>query len=262
MASIIPIEITQGYITLSAVIEGTPARLLLDTGADATVIDPKIAERLALVPISYHESGVAGGRKVRIPLVELKSIQVGNTTVSLKPVAVVDMNREERPFGRIDGVLGSDFIKQNVVTIDYPKRQLIFETSDSYKALRLTGVSFPLHLVGGTAPYLSVELDGKLKLVNEYKLDTGAAKTHLRLQDLESLGYQISKLKKSDGQSLGGKYVKVETRLQSMSIGNGISKQNFDVFAYSSKIGFIGADFFDQLRLSLNYERSEIVVTK
>lgn len=91
------------------------ARLLLDTGADRTLISPRA---LAAAGVSLTRvvargamSGVTGTD--RVDFVEVDSLEVGQARVGRMPVAVYEM-----PQGPGDGLLGRDFLDRFQVTID------------------------------------------------------------------------------------------------------------------------------------------------
>jgi len=59
----IKLNIIDGYLTLNGKINGSEARLLLDTGADATVITPAFAKKLNLPITGKHEGGLLVEKK-------------------------------------------------------------------------------------------------------------------------------------------------------------------------------------------------------
>jgi predicted aspartyl protease len=91
------------------------ARLLLDTGADRTLISPRAlaAAGVGLTrPIATGEmSGVTGTDRVAYVVVD--SLEVGEARVARLPVAAYEMPRLEG-----DGLLGRDFLDQFTVSID------------------------------------------------------------------------------------------------------------------------------------------------
>jgi hypothetical protein len=92
----------------------TSARLLLDTGADRTMINPRVlvAAGVSLSrPVgSARVTGVAGSDQVSIVFVD--SLEVGEARVGRMPVASYDID------GVDDGLLGRDFLDRFTVTID------------------------------------------------------------------------------------------------------------------------------------------------
>ncbi len=93
----------------------TSARLLLDTGADVTLINPSslTAAGADLVRSSGRAEirGVTGSE--RVIAVMLESIEVGQARVERLPVVAYEMGSRET-----DGLLGRDFLDRFNVTID------------------------------------------------------------------------------------------------------------------------------------------------
>lgn len=103
-------------ILVKATINGGPgAVLLLDTGADRTMIAPHVLEA-AGVPLSSATTagrvqGVAGSADVQG--VQVSSLEVGDARYGPLLVIAHDMDQ-----AGVDGLLGRDFLEQFKVTID------------------------------------------------------------------------------------------------------------------------------------------------
>ena len=93
---------------------GTPASLMLDTGATRTVINPKVLEA---VGVSYSDAlrgslrGVTG--ETQVLAVKIESIEVSGARYG--PLLVVS---HDTGFGHGDGLLGRDFLDHFSVNID------------------------------------------------------------------------------------------------------------------------------------------------
>jgi hypothetical protein len=103
-------------IMVDVKINGTStARLVLDTGADGTLISPRAlrAAGVSLVtPIGTGQViGVTGSD--RVPFVMVESLQVGDARVVKLPVGAYEIAQAEG-----DGLLGRDFLNRFNVTID------------------------------------------------------------------------------------------------------------------------------------------------
>lgn len=248
-------ELYDGYVIINVRLNnGVEGRCLLDTGSDVTVIDRETAERLKLEIIGYHEGGVAGGKKIRVPLSSIESISIGQYSTSLSPIAIADVNQGEEPYGEIIGIIGSDFLKNFAITINYKEKVLIFEDAASLTERIKSGVKIPLDLVENTAPYLEVTINDSVKA--KYKLDSGAGITFLRLKDLYSAGISenTTGVEKTTSKSVAGDYSTLQTRLASFSAGEGLEVKDLLVKAYESEIGFIGANYLSNFVITLNYE--------
>jgi hypothetical protein len=88
--------------------------LILDTGADRTVIAPQALWRLGISTLNAPRAeikGVTGAGQAEI--VQLSSVQVGAARVGPLPVVVHDADLRQA-----DGLLGRDFLEHFTVTID------------------------------------------------------------------------------------------------------------------------------------------------
>lgn len=105
-------------IMVNAMINGsTPAQLLLDTGADKTMINPRVllAAGAALArPVgSAVVSGVAGSQEMQF--VTINSLEIAGAAVGRLTVAAHQID------GAGDGLLGRDFLDHFSVNIDSAK---------------------------------------------------------------------------------------------------------------------------------------------
>lgn len=103
-------------IMVDARINGSASvRLLLDTGADRTLISPRAlvaaGVRISRPVASGRLSGVTGSD--RIDYVVVDSLELGQARATRLPVAVYEM-----ALSRGDGLLGRDFLDQFNVSID------------------------------------------------------------------------------------------------------------------------------------------------
>jgi hypothetical protein len=102
-------------ILVNAKINGAgPITLLLDTGADRTVIAPLPLWRLGISTRSAQRGGITGVTgKAAVDLVQVNSVEVGEAKVG--PLTIMAHETELR---NADGLLGRDFLDQFTVTID------------------------------------------------------------------------------------------------------------------------------------------------
>jgi hypothetical protein len=165
----------------------------------------------------------------------------------------VDLRRTPGPFGEIDGVLGSDFLRLSPFTVDYAGNRLVFETPGSLAVREKEGVSVPLHVVGERTPFLPVLLNGTERVEHAYKLDTGAGPTIVRLRDLERLGLDPARSPARTKSGLGGAYTAYHATLASFGVAPPLLREDFAVEAIDTDLGFIGASYLSAYVLTLDY---------
>jgi len=101
---------------------GITTQLLLDTGADRTMISPRTLTA-AGIPISKpvatgHVIGVTGTDKINYVVVD--SLEVGEAKVGKMPVGAYELAGT----GTGDGLLGRDFLDQFTMTVDAAKGEV------------------------------------------------------------------------------------------------------------------------------------------
>lgn len=112
-------------IVVDARINGSAsARLLLDTGADRTLISPRALAAagvsLTRVIAQGQMTGVTGSDRVQYVLLE--SLEVGQARVTRLPVAAYEMAQAQT-----DGLLGRDFLDQFTVSIDAARGEVTLQ---------------------------------------------------------------------------------------------------------------------------------------
>jgi predicted aspartyl protease len=99
---------------------------LLNTGANATVIDKKVANALKL-PIQSEKDevlGTAGSEHIEIR--KANSIAIGTAAVKNLQITSRDINNIMSNGQKIDGILGTDFLEKFCYTIDFQARKITF----------------------------------------------------------------------------------------------------------------------------------------
>ncbi len=104
-----------------------PFQFALDTGAGQTVVSSALAKELALDQGEKKEALGAGG-KVSVSLSRVNSIAVESARLEDLPVIITDLSLLRMAVGgKLDGILGYNYLKNFKVTIDYPKGKLFLE---------------------------------------------------------------------------------------------------------------------------------------
>ncbi len=118
-----PLELFQQHIYVQAMIGGHgPYRMLLDTGAAASVVCTEVADDLKLWGGQRGKlEGVGYGSRVG-HLDAVGPVEVGGASVSRVEVWISGPRKE----WNVDGLLGSSFLERFRVVVDYPGNHVTF----------------------------------------------------------------------------------------------------------------------------------------
>lgn len=126
----IPFTFTDGFIRIQARVpqSSEPLQFLLDSGAGASVLSLRTAQRLHL-PLGRTESVRGVGVSAAARRLDSVDASTGGVRLSNIPLAV-DLSSADQLCSRpIDGLIGVGFFKDRVVQIDYARRVLRITTS-------------------------------------------------------------------------------------------------------------------------------------
>lgn len=142
---------------------------LIDTGANATVIDTDVAHARHLASAGDESiEGTAG--KTRATVYRLGNVSVNGATAIAVTGVAQDLSGFPAPNGEhLAGILGSDFLGAFVMRIDFASHQVTFSASsaDSSTTGR-TAIHFD---TDHGAPRIPVTLDGHVAA--DFRIDTG-----------------------------------------------------------------------------------------
>lgn len=132
----IPLERSPlGLLQVSATIDGSPLTLLVDTGANATLLDRAWVTRQGLVGESTELGTVGCVTMDGIDMIDVERLELGAMRVEGVRLAVVDLSHVNRQFEQtgstpVGGILGADVLTERSAVIDYsePRLQLQVET--------------------------------------------------------------------------------------------------------------------------------------
>jgi predicted aspartyl protease len=176
-------------ITLFA--NGAAVTLLLDTGAETTILTPAAAQRIGAqrprIEFQRQMRGIGGS--LQTGEVELRSFTLGAVAVPWRRVRIAPINTGSVFFGPLDGVLGADTLSSFDVDLDLPGHRMAVYTKQTcpdaapswgqpYARLG-TGRSFGGHL------FFPVQLDGHR--IDAF-IDTGSQVSVLSTKAASALG--------------------------------------------------------------------------
>lgn len=198
--------------------KGRVFSFLLDTGAELTAVDPKIAAELHLQP-GEDVDVLTVGEGHKVPTVRLNQLQIGSLRIPPLQAASYDLGAlAEALESRVDGVLGVDILSRFPFTIDFTRKEVTIWKSGQvpqlYKRSRST-------LRPGKGGYLvPVLISGVFRC--ELLLDSGTNLTQLPRNMWQRLlvvwhPHKMLAGVSSTGQKQASSYL---VRLESLVIGN------------------------------------------
>ena len=122
----LPFRSVNSFILVDAKIDGTPMQLLVDTGANKTILNAKSfckAEMNVTKPVNRGPGIVGNALRLRVDL------EIAHQFMFSQHVSVMDLEELSRQLGiRFDGLLGQDILNQfRSVRIDYKKHVIELE---------------------------------------------------------------------------------------------------------------------------------------
>ena len=160
----VPLQEHDGHYYVQVRIHNRPYWFLVDTGAQAVVIDSHVAEELGLKPEGHLE--VSGAQRTGgLGLAQLDAVQIGSATLPVHVVTVLDLRNVTGSFAA-DGVLGYPFFASSEVTFDASAHSMTFARPG---ALHAAGSELPVDI-----DRQLVEFNGKVNGIDgRFVLDTG-----------------------------------------------------------------------------------------
>jgi len=271
----IPFELVNEHIVLRAQIDGSrPLSFLLDTGDRYSIVDLEVAKKLGVTlggEISVHGAGseVKPGAFVKDTSFTLVDFPGFSQGVSL---AVPLTNLAPRLGHDLDGIIGSEFIKNFVVELDYQKRTITLHNRDTF-SYSGPGETVPIHLTSSGHPVLKAAItpaDGG-SISADVELDVGASgalELHSKfVNDHHLPGSNVATIRDIGTAGTGGATQGRIGRVGGFGIGTYELHKPLTVFsadtegsaASSDTAGNVGEEILERFKLFFDYGRNRII---
>jgi predicted aspartyl protease len=259
-----------GLIFVKVSINDQPMSFILDTGAEATVLNSSRVSKLGLQAFGTFATG-AGGGDVVLSYVPGVTTTVGGATVSNQIVAAVLLDDIEGLLRRpLDGILGYDFLSRFVVEIDYANQQMRLFDRTKYHHTG-AGKSIPITLEDST-PFFdaSVEIPKRGMLAGHFVLDTGClcdVQLFTPFVDANNLLAALPDAKQAGmSAGAGGMTHELSTKIPSVKIGDvvvkdvraDLARDKHGAMADPESTGLIGGLTFGRFTLVLDYRSKQV----
>ncbi|MBN8702271.1 MAG: clan AA aspartic protease [Bacteroidetes bacterium] len=117
-------------------INGKQARLIIDTGASATILDKGSIQKFTQNKLNKHTDQATGisGKKMDSFIVSVDSVSFGSISLKKQKLGALDLSNVNATYKQlniphVDGVLGSDLLKKLNAVVDYSKKEVVFNSS-------------------------------------------------------------------------------------------------------------------------------------
>ncbi len=216
----VPFDMDNGEISLPVRINGTYARVFLDSGASGLALSAKMADALKLKQQGVLEARGYGGST------DLHPVRIGTFdipgAVRLSDLAAVSLalpDGFDRSLGDpLAGFIGYDLLSRFVVRIDYHARRLTLTAPSAFHPTAADGSPLPLNL-DNDIPSVTAQFDTLPPA--QFLLDTGDVSA-LRLYGpyvtQNNLSAKYPKQIPSAGGGIGGESRSLLTRTQALTI--------------------------------------------
>lgn len=250
-------------IWVRASIEGAPpADFLFDTGASATVVDSGYAAKIGLATEGDGQIQGAGGAG-HVALAKLGSLRVGDedgVELGARTVAVIPVSAALGPalWRDFAGILGSDVIREFVVTVDYERQRLTLADPAEFR-YEGAGAKLDFTLVGGV-PVVPMKLDDRID--GNFRLDLGGSGgVVLQSAFAAAHGFRAAHAVSAAGSGFGGHYPIRSFRTKSLELGPlrwedpivTVADAGAGVLADRSFAGLIGNQVLERFRCTFDY---------
>jgi predicted aspartyl protease len=243
---------TDGRLLLVPVrVTDEECQFVVDTGASLTLLDQSLRGKMAS---AVGSAGLAAAAGIAPALLyTCPELAIGSIAVELPgPVACCDLGPIRRATGLpIQGVLGMDFLRSQIVQIDFDSGKLRFLNES--KKLDRYGEPHALECDAGNRPYLCCGLPGVPR--EWFLLDTGATGKSLRAAVFDRLvdGQQLAVGVQSTAATVSGDVTCATGKLARLRIGS-FSHEGI-IVARDARVSSLGIDYLNRYLLTLDLPR-------
>jgi len=272
----IPFELITRHIVVKVRINNSrPLSFIFDTGDKVAIVDLARAQELGLDLHGEVHVGGAGSGKLSGSLVRGATWTLPGLEGFAQPVSLaLPFDRLASRFGHdFDGIIGSDFIKQYVVEIDYQTRVLKLHNKDAF-TYSGKGESIPIRLNSQGHPIIEADVTpvGSEPIRGRFVLDIGSGNSlALHSPFVADHGLLNSNLKTiraigaggAGGQTVGRVGRAAELKIGSFKIANPtvlFSEDKAGAFANRELAGNIGQQIASKFKVFLDYGRERIIL--
>jgi len=251
-----------------------PQNFILDAGSrGSSYVGRECADRLHLKLGPERMLRIGAGQGVEVPFTFSLDVtlDVAGDTCEVPGVGVFPLEHVSVYEGRrLDGMLGEDFFRRHVVTIDYAKATMRIEDPDTYRH-RGPGTPIPITFDGGLAVADAVLTPvGRAPIPCRVVIDTGVRSTvvwyHPFVVAHDLVATQPHALAATVGGGVGGESTGDVGRIADLTIGDlhvvrptaVFSRDTTGVFAGTEEAGLVGGEILRRCRVTFDYAHARL----
>jgi hypothetical protein len=273
-AQTVRFEYNQSLIFIPVKINGVNLLFLLNTGANASVINKKTANKLQLQVIKEFDTVIGTAGKEPISLVKIRSLSIGKTVINNLVVTkrnigdFIDLNGQ-----RIDGILGTDVLQNYSFTIDYNTQKIAFQKGRMVPGKKKT-ISFDMP---GGIPRFEVRLNDTLNTFLHMNSGVSLAPTKevyvnispKQWEMLKGLNPYLTHSKYLHGTGVGGGIYLQAVKISSLEMNSRLKLYNSYIiiqpkegyFKEENAIGFFGNNLLEKYgKVSVDFLSRQIIL--
>jgi membrane-associated protease RseP (regulator of RpoE activity) len=272
----IPFELVTRHIVVKVKInDSRPLSFVFDTGDKVGIVDTDVAKELGLKLDGQLRVGGAGADSLPGSFVKEATWSLPGLEGFSQPVSIaIPLGRMAARAGHdFDGIIGSDFIKQYVVEVDYQNRVLKLHDKDKF-AYSGAGESIPIQLNQMGYPLMDGEVtpNNGESIKGKFVLDLGSSGSLVLMSPVVTqhnlLGNGLKTIKALGVGGAGGQSNGQIGRVRSLQIGkftitNPItlfSEDKAGAMATTQLVGNIGQLIAGKFKVFLDYTHTRIIL--
>lgn len=257
--------------TIPGTVNGKPARMLADTGADILAMTRGFANKLGAKLEATDGKLVGVGGATSVYRAQIDDMTVGPTRSGRIAMPVIGATGTEPSF---DVIVGAPFLMQADLEVALGERELKIyrpqDCQDSFLGDRTGGdvsvIPYSWRWGHGPNPYFTIEINGQEIVA---MIDTGAASTLLELRAAKRLGLKLDApdvVKLDDINGIGAKTAPHwSARFDTLAIGDEVIKNaRIGVMETPTKHDFdmlLGRDFLRQHRVLFARSQKKLYIS-
>lgn len=132
-------DIEGNHIFVEGEMGGKPVKLMIDTGADSSLIHDAFAKEIGLEIGAYDQEihGVAGSQKAAVT--KLSTLALGDAKITGRRILATDFIPIGGGPGQFDMIFGADFLRELDACISYRESRMFLKTDNIGKAAKPAG---------------------------------------------------------------------------------------------------------------------------